>query len=102
VTVVWTRQALLRLEEIELWIALRSSASRAERFVSELIRRTDRQLGRHPRSGRPVPELRSGTMRERIHGHYRVVHRVGRGRVEILTVFESHRVLPVDDLNGQR
>lgn len=37
-------------------------------------------------------------LRELVEGNYRIVCRLREGEVEILTVFEGHRRLPVDDL----
>ena len=98
-TVVWTAQAAERLEEIEDYIRQRSSPERAERFVNELIRSTDRVLSRQPRSGRRVPELPDSRLRERIHRGYRIDYRLRAKRVEILTVFEGHRLLRADELD---
>jgi toxin ParE1/3/4 len=44
--------------------------------------------------GRTVPELPESKLRELVEGNYRIVYRVRRKTVEILTVFESHRQLP--------
>lgn len=96
--VVWTDQAAERLAEIEDFIARRGSPKRAEKFVSELIDSTNGQLSRHPRSGRAVSEVPGSRLRERIHRGYRIVYRIRRGRVEVVTVFEGHRLLPREDL----
>ena len=96
--VVWTDQAGERLAEIEDYIARRGSLRRAETFVSEIIEATNQQLSRHPRSGRRVPEVPGSRLRERIHRGYRIVYRIRRGRVEVITVFEGHRLLPRQDL----
>lgn len=96
--VVWTDQAGERLAEIEDYIARRGSPRRAEAFVDEIVDATTRQPSRHPRSGRRVPEVPGSRLRERIHRGYRVVYRIRRGRVEVITVFEGHRLLPREDL----
>lgn len=96
--VVWTEQAAARLEEIEDYIARHSSPARAEKFVVDLIRRTERQLSRQPRSGRPLPELPGSRLRERIHDGYRVVYRLQRTAIEVLTVFNGRRLLPREEL----
>jgi hypothetical protein len=41
-----------------------------------------------------VPELRREDVREVIEGNYRMVHRVTKVSVEVLTVFEGHHLLP--------
>jgi plasmid stabilization system protein ParE len=55
-------------------------------------------LTRAPNIERRVPELPGSALRERIEGNYRIVYRVRPPRVEIVTVFEGHRRLPLADL----
>lgn len=94
--VVWTDQALTRLVEIEDYIA-RDDPVAAERHLDELVSRGE-SLAEFAGRGRTVPELRGSGVLELIEGNYRIVYRVRNGNVEILTVFERHHLLPVDDL----
>jgi addiction module RelE/StbE family toxin len=96
VKVVWTEQALERLQEIEDFIS-RDSPEAAVRFIDKLIQRGD-SLARFPAVGRQVPELGLSVIREIIEGSYRIVYRVTPERIEILTAFEGHRKLPADDI----
>lgn len=97
-TVVWTLQALDRLAEIEAFIA-EDNAIAAEQHTERLIARVE-VLEEHPRMGRIVPEVPGGELRELLEGHYRIVYRLRGDRVEILTVFEGHRLMPEEDLPG--
>ena len=94
--VAWTEQAEERLQEIDDFIS-QNSPETALRFIGKLIERGDR-LGAFPNSGRRVPELDSNDIREIIEGNYRIVYRVKPQRIEILTVFESHRQFPFEDI----
>ncbi len=94
--IVWTDQAYLRLAEIEDFVA-RDRLDAAERLVVRLIDRVD-VLAQQPSVGRVLPELPRSGLRELVEGNYRIVYRLREGKVEILTVFEGHRRLPVDDL----
>ncbi len=94
--VLWTEQAFARLAEIEDYIAADNPAT-AQRFVAGLIERASLLAGT-PQMGRIVPELPESKLRELIEGNYRIVYRVHRKTVQILTVFESHRRFPSDDL----
>jgi plasmid stabilization system protein ParE len=96
VKIVWTDQAYLRLAEIEDFVA-RDRPEAAERLVARLIDRAD-VLAHQPSLGRALPELPHSGLRELVEGNYRIVYRLREGEVEILTVFEGHRRLPVDDL----
>lgn len=61
-------------------------------WVERLVDAAER-LAHAPRMGRKVPEFGREDVRELIHGHYRMVYRVAKERVEVLTVFEGHRLL---------
>ncbi len=70
-------------------------------LTTRLIGRGE-SLARFPRRGRRVPELPGSGLRELVEGHYRLVYRERAGRVEILTVFEGHRLPPWEDLPPTR
>lgn len=94
--VVWTEQALERLQEIEDFIS-QDSPDRAARFVAKLLERGD-SLTPFSAVGRQVPELGSNVIREILEGNCRIVYRLIKARIEILTVFEGHRLLPASDI----
>ena len=89
--VAWTEQALQGLTDIEEYIARDDPAS-ALVFVEKLIRRTD-ILCEQPLAGRAVPEVPGRELRELLEGNYRIVYRTNDDTVEILTVFESHKLM---------
>jgi toxin ParE1/3/4 len=90
VKIVWTQEALDRLAEIERYIGP-DSPKRARSFVAELVRAGE-ALSKNPRIGRIVPEISNPAIREIIFKNYRMVYRPGKERLEILTVFEGHRL----------
>jgi plasmid stabilization system protein ParE len=47
---------------------------------------------------REVPELRRGTVREVIHGSYRIIYRVEPERVAVLTVRHSRQLTGPEDI----
>ena len=57
-----------------------------ERLVASVERLRD-----HPQSGRVVPELRDQSIREVIHGNYRIMYRFRADVVEVATVFHGAR-----------
>ncbi|NUM74661.1 type II toxin-antitoxin system RelE/ParE family toxin [candidate division KSB1 bacterium] len=95
--VVWTKEALEQLVEIEAFIA-RGSSARANEFVERLIKR-GQSLARFPYRGRIVPEFSQPEIREIFEKSYRIVYRIHKARVEILTVFEGHRLLRKDEIS---
>jgi addiction module RelE/StbE family toxin len=87
----WTYEALERLIEIEEYIS-KDSPSRARQFVDQIIDHAE-LLSDKPRMGRSVPELTTPDIRELIFKKYRIVYRIKANHIEIVTVFEGHRML---------
>lgn len=93
---VWTATAVARLEEIEDYIAA-DDPDAAARFVDALID-VGEGLADSPLRGRSVPELPSSGLREVVFRRYRIVYRVRPKQIDILTVFEGHRLLREGEL----
>jgi toxin ParE1/3/4 len=98
-SVTWSREAGENLVDIEEFIA-RDSVERATRFVDALIDYTEAILADNPKSGRSVPEIGNPDIRELIYQGYRIVYRLNGDRIEILTVFEGHRLLRQNELGN--
>ena len=90
--VAWTPEALARLDDIEAYIA-NDSPSAARDVIGRLLART-RQLETAPLSGRAVPEYSRDDLRELLERPYRIIHRIGPERIEIITVMHYRRLLP--------
>ena len=56
-------------------------------------------LSDKPRMGRAVPELANPDIRELLFKKYRIVYRLKANCIEILTVFEGHRLLRIDEFD---
>ncbi len=96
--ILWTREALRQLTENEDFIA-KDSAERAAKFVDELVAHAEAVLPGELRIGRTVPEISNPGIRELIFNKYRIAYRINKNNVEILTVFEGHRLLRVDEVD---
>ncbi len=94
--VTWSQQAGENLVDLEEFIA-RDSLKRAARFVDALIDHAEDILADNPRSGRTVPEIGNPDIRELIYRGYRIVYRLNGDRIEILTIFEGHRLLRLNE-----
>ncbi|MFA6597574.1 MAG: type II toxin-antitoxin system RelE/ParE family toxin [Ignavibacteriaceae bacterium] len=92
----WTKEALLRLQAIEDYIA-RDNTKAAVEFVDKLIYLAE-TLVDNPRKGRVVPELSIENIRELLHKNYRIVYLVKKSSIDILTVFEGHQLLKKDEV----
>lgn len=92
----WTHEALERLFEIEDFIS-QDSPEQAEKFVDQIIEHAE-SLSDKPLRGRTVPEISNPDIRELIFRKYRIVYRINGNNLEILTVFEGHRLLRIDEI----
>ena len=91
--VVWSPQALKDLEAIGDYLA-REAPAYAQAFVDGAFDAVE-VLETFPHSGRAVPEIDDGALREVIYHGYRVFHVVseagGETEVDVLSVFHSTR-----------
>jgi plasmid stabilization system protein ParE len=89
--VIWTRQALEDIEAIRFYVA-RDSEQYATLLVERLVAAVER-AGYFPEAGRIVPEVGDATLREVVHGSYRIVYRLTPEAVKIVTVHHGARLL---------
>jgi toxin ParE1/3/4 len=75
----------------------RDNPDAAVAWVQKLQDRA-RLAGRSPWQGRKVPEVDRDDIREAFVGNHRIVYIVQDRTVQILTIFEGHRLLPDLDL----
>jgi addiction module RelE/StbE family toxin len=92
--VVLSRTAAADLVEIVEYIA-RDNPAAAARFGHELVAHT-RKLEDFPEIGRVVPEFQIKTLRELIHGAYRVVYEIddAQKRVAVARFWHAARGVP--------
>jgi toxin ParE1/3/4 len=92
----WTHESLDRLIEIEAFIS-KDSPERAGSFINSIIE-CGESIAENPHMGRMVPETANHSIRELIFKGYRIVYRLLTDRIEILTVFEGHRLFRIEEL----
>ena len=92
--IIWTREALENSIEIENYIS-EDNPLKAIEFTDVLINKCDYLID-NPDMGRIVSELSDPSIREIITKNYRVVYRHIDEEIQILTVFEGHRILPLN------
>ena len=91
---IWTRQAIEDVQSIKQFIA-QDSPHYADLVTQRLIASVER-LPALPQSGRIVPEINDPTIREVIQGSYRIVYRLIREEIHILTVHHAARLLHLE------
>lgn len=91
---VWTRRAIEDVQSIRQFIA-QDSPHYALLVTQQLIASAER-LPAFPQSGRIVPEVNDPTVREVIHGTYRIVYRLIHDEIHILAVHHAARLLRLE------
>ena len=94
--VIWSKEASVKLIEIERFIA-QDNPERAAKFIDYLIEQGE-SIVSNPQIGRIVPEIMQTNFREIIAKKYRIVYRIENDRIEILTVFEGHKLFRVNEI----
>ena len=84
--------AVADLEDIRAWYAQLDVPDVGERLLREVVSQVER-LAEFPESGRIVPEFGIAPLREVIHPPFRIVYRVSEGRVRVVRVWRSERLL---------
>ncbi len=90
----WTDRAKTRLKLIHEYIA-QDAPLVAAQVVERLIRRSQ-QIGKLPHTGRAVPEYQHEDLREVLERPYRIIYRIRRDRIDVLTVMHYRQLLPSD------
>jgi len=92
----WTKEASIRLQEIEEFIS-RDNPQIAIEFTDKLISISE-TIPDNPEKGRIVPELAIKQIREILYKGYRIVYHRREASIEILTVFEGHQLLKKEEI----
>lgn len=94
--IIWSPLAVERAAEIAEYIS-RDNPTAAEKWIETVFSKVE-QLKSFPESGRIVPEINSKDFRELIYGNYRIICRVEKTQVSILTIRHGKQILPIDEI----
>lgn len=94
--IVWSPLALEPVNEIADYIA-ENSLEAAKVWLIDIFGVAER-LENFPESGRVVPEVKRPNIREVIFKNYRIVYRLERKQISILTVRHSKQRLPLKEI----
>jgi plasmid stabilization system protein ParE len=92
VRISFATSAVADLEAIRAWYAGKQARDVGERLLREIITHVE-QLADFPESGRTVPEFGLVQLREIIHPPFRIVYRLAEGRIRVVRVWRSERLL---------
>jgi toxin ParE1/3/4 len=94
--IIWAPLAIDRAAEIVQYISYDNPAA-ASKWIDNLFKKVE-ILKSAPEIGRMVPEMQRKDIRELIFGNYRIIYRLEKGRICILTVRHGKQILPVDEI----
>jgi toxin ParE1/3/4 len=84
--------AVQDLEDLREWYDSQSAPDVGERLIREILASLE-QLVDFPESGRVVPEFEQPWLRELVRPPFRIVFRVDDGRIRVVRVWRSERLL---------
>jgi toxin ParE1/3/4 len=94
--IIWSPLAIERVSEIAEYIA-RDKPSAAENWIDIVFSKVE-ELKSSPETGRLVPEIRNDQFRELIYGNYRIIYRIEKKQISILTIRHGMQILPIDEI----
>ena len=97
--VLWTEPALAELDEIADYIAL-DDPQAAQALVRRVFDHAA-QLADHPNSGSKPPQLKGWRYRQTVEPPCRVFYRIDEGKVVILYIMRSERLLKAAHPTGR-
>lgn len=94
--IVWSPLAVERASEIAEYIAQDKPAA-AVKWINVVFSKVER-LSSSPEIGRVVPEIKNDQFRELIYGNYRIIYRIEKKQISILTIRHGRQILPIEDI----
>ncbi|MEW5950241.1 MAG: type II toxin-antitoxin system RelE/ParE family toxin [Thermodesulfobacteriota bacterium] len=94
--IIWSPLAVDRASEIAEYIAL-DKPSAADKWITTVFSKVG-QLASSPKIGRVVTEIGNDQFRELIYGNYRIIYRIEKKQISILTIRHGKQILPVEEI----
>ena len=94
--IIWSPLAIDRASEIVDYIA-QDKPSAAEKWVNTVFSKVE-QIKSSPRIGRVIPEIKNDQFRELIYSNYRIIYRIEKKQVSILTIRHGKQILPIKEI----
>lgn len=95
-TIRWALLALEHIVEIGSYI-YRENPQAAERWIRQVFARVKR-LEQFPNSGKKNKEAARADIRELAWKNYRIIYRIEREQISILTIRHAKQILPIEEI----
>ena len=96
--IIWSPLAVDRASKISDYIA-QDKPTAAEKWVNTVFSKVE-QLKSSPEIGRIVPEINNLQFRELIYGNYRIIYRIEKQQISILTIRHGKQILPINEITA--
>ena len=94
--IIWSPLSIDRATEIAEYISLDNTTA-AQKWIDTIFEKVE-SLKTSSRIGRIVPEIERNEIREILYGNYRVIYRIEKTSISILTISHGKQILPVDEI----
>jgi len=96
VKIFWSPLALERLENIFEYISKDDSIA-AQKMIERIFKKVE-SLSKFPERGRKVPEANREEIREVFESSYRIIYRIDKKRIYVLSIRNFKQLLPEKDI----
>lgn len=94
--IIWSPLAVDRASEIADYIS-RDKPAAAEKWVNTVFSKVEK-LKSSPEIGRIVPEINDIRFRELIYGNYRIIYRIEKNQISILTIRHCKQIFSLNEI----
>jgi len=94
--IIWPPLAIDRASEIAEYISL-DNPTAANKWINNVFKKV-LILKPSPQIGRTMPEINRKEIREIIFGNYRIIYRIEKLNISILTIRHTKQILPIDEI----
>ncbi len=94
--IIWSPLAIDRTSEIAEYISMDNPIA-ANQWIDNIFEKV-LILKLSPKMGRTVPEINRKEIREIIFGNYRIIYRIEKINISILTIRHTKQILPIDEI----
>ena len=96
--IIWSPLSIDRVTDIAQYIA-NDNPPAAEKWIESVFKKVN-NLEKFPNIGRIVPETNRKDIREIIFKNYRIIYRIEKEQISILTVRHGKQILPQEDFQS--
>ena len=94
--IIWSPLAVEILEEIFDYISV-DTYSAANKFINKIFKKVEK-LAEYPQRRRKVPETNREEIREVFLGEYRIIYRLEKNKIIVLTIRNFKQLLPEEEI----